>query len=86
MDPSLQAGLPKPAIAADPGPAAPAPRNGNGGPPAPTTVQPAQQAAHQVTQVSAAPTQAQRPANAATQASAKQAANGKEDEEDWWTE
>jgi hypothetical protein len=44
--------------------------------------------------VSPAPTQVQRSAGgpgnggspAATQASAKQGANGKEDDEDWWTE
>jgi len=88
MDSAMQAAPPKPAIAADPG----APRNGNSGA-APTTVQPVQSAGgHQATQVSPAPTQAQRsaggPANggapAGTQAT-KQAANGKDDE-DWWTE
>ena len=86
----------KPAIAADPGPAAGqgAPRNGattalQAGTGQPATGQPAQQA----TQVAAAPTQAQRPAAAGnggaaapTQANGKQGANGKEDEEDWWTE
>ena len=45
------------------------------------------QSGHQATQVSPAQ---QRPANGApppaTQASAKQSANGKEDDEDWWTE
>jgi hypothetical protein len=50
-------------------------------------VQPAQQ----VTQVTAAPTQvqAQRPAptnGGAPQANGKQGANGKDEEEDWWTE
>jgi len=59
-------------------------------------VQPTQQAGHQATQVSPAPTQvqaaAQRPAagqangGTPTSAGAKQGANGKEDEEDWWTE
>jgi hypothetical protein len=58
---------------------------------APTTVQPAQQSGHQPTQVTPAPTAAQqRPANggapAPAQAGAKQSANGKEDDEDWWTE
>ncbi|HTQ94303.1 MAG TPA: hypothetical protein VMK84_32905, partial [Streptosporangiaceae bacterium] len=108
MDAAVQAPAAKPAIAAEPAPAAPptqvapaapaapagAPRNGNGGSVAPTTVQPAQQSGHaatQVTQVSPAPTAAQqRPANggapAPAQAGAKQAANGKEDDEDWWTE
>jgi hypothetical protein len=66
-----------------------APRNGNGGSAPPTSVQPAQPASHQATQVSPAAAQ-QRPTNggspAATQANAKQAANGKEDDEDWWTE
>ena len=87
----------EPAPAAPPTQAAPAapasaPRNGNGGSAAPTAVQPAQPASHQATQVSPAAAAAQqRPANggspaAATQASAKQAANGKEDDEDWWTE
>ncbi len=62
-----------------------APRNGTSPPPAPTTVQ----SAHQPTQVP--PTQAQqRPTNggspATVQASTKQVANGKEDDEDWWTE
>jgi hypothetical protein len=66
----------------------------------PAAVQPAAQAGHQATQVSPAATQvqaAQRPAASgsgpsnggsptATQANAKQGANGKEDEEDWWTE
>jgi hypothetical protein len=74
----------KPAIAADPAPAAP--RNGSAAP----AGQPAQQA----TAVAAAPTQvqAQRPAPAANGATAtatangKQGANGKQDEEDWWTE
>jgi hypothetical protein len=49
--------------------------------------------AHQTTQVSPAPTQVQaqqRPTNggspATAQASTKQAVNGKEDDEDWWTE
>jgi hypothetical protein len=65
--------------------------NGNGSPAAPTAVQPVQPGAHQATQVSVPPTAAQqRPANggapAATQANAKQGANGKEDDEDWWTE
>ena len=57
---------------------------------APTTVQPAQQSGHQATQASPAASAAQqRPANgtpAPAQASAKQSANGKEDDEDWWTE
>jgi hypothetical protein len=55
----------------------------------PTTVQPGQQSGHQATQVSPAATAAQqRPANggAPAPAGAKQAANGKEDDEDWWTE
>ncbi|HYB47397.1 MAG TPA: hypothetical protein VED20_08590, partial [Streptosporangiaceae bacterium] len=59
--------------------------------PPPAAVKPAQQAGHQATQVSPVPTQvqaAQRPAagqaNGGTPANAK--ANGKEDEEDWWTE
>jgi hypothetical protein len=99
MDAAAQALAPKPAIAAEPAAPAPStpasgPRNGNATPPAPTTVQPvpsSQAAAHQPTQVSPAPTVAQqRPANggtpAAAQASAKQSANGKDDDEDWWTE
>jgi hypothetical protein len=99
MDAAVTAMQPKPAIAADPGPGTPsgsvsAPRNGTSTPPAPTTVQPVpsgQSAAHQPTQVSPAPAQAQpRPGNggspATAQASTKQAANGKEDDEDWWTE
>jgi hypothetical protein len=60
----------------------------------PTTVQPVQPAG--ATQVTPAPTQVQRTAGAgsgpsnggapaATQVT-KQAANGKEDDEDWWTE
>jgi hypothetical protein len=53
-------------------------------------VQPAQAsaAAHQATQVSPAQSQAQPRATNGTQATAtKQAAgNGKEDDEDWWTE
>ena len=82
--------LPKPAIAADPVPSD-APRNGTSASPAATTVQPVQSAAHQPTQVSPAPAQAQqRPVNggsaATAQAATKQAANGKEDDEDWWTE
>jgi hypothetical protein len=94
MDAAAQALQPKQAIAADPGPA---PRNGNSGGAAPTTVQPIPQAAHQATQVSQPPTQAQRPAAAAgagatnggapaAAQATKQAANGKEDDEDWWTE
>ena len=83
---AMQAPAPKPAIAAEPAPAG-VPRNGNGGSVAPTTVQSAQQSGHQATQVSPAQ---QRPANGApppaTQASAKQSANGKEDDEDWWTD
>ena len=80
-------------------PAAPAsaPRNGNGGPVAPTTVQPAQQPAavrppgHPG--LAGATAAQQRPANGGAPAPApaparraKQAANGKEDDEDWWTE
>jgi hypothetical protein len=88
-----------PAPVAPPTQAAPvapatAPRNGNGGSVGPTTVQPAQQSGHQstqATQVSPAATAAQqRPANggapAPAQAGAKQSPNGKEDDEDWWTE
>ena len=98
---AMQAPAAKQAIAGEPTPSAPptqaapvppasAPRNGNGGS-APTAVQPAQPASHQATQVSPPPAATQqRPTNggspAATQASAKQAANGKEDDEDWWTE
>ena len=98
--PAKQAIAPEPAPAAPPtqvapaAPAAPAsaPRNGNGGSAPPTAVQPAQSASHQATQVSPAAAAAaqQRPTNggspAATQANTKQAANGKEDDEDWWTE
>ena len=96
---TMQAPPAKQAIAAESAPAAPAapaaptnaPRNGNGGSAPPTAVQPAKSASHQATQVSPAAAAAQqRPANggspAATQANAKQAANGKEDDEDWWTE
>jgi hypothetical protein len=72
-----------------------APRNGNSGA-APTTVQPIQPAGgHQGTQASPAPTQVQRVASGSgttnggaptgSQAT-KQAPNGKEDDEDWWTE
>ena len=90
MDTAVQAPAPKPAIAADPVPPD-APRNGTSASPAATTVQPVQSAAHQPTQVSPAPAQAQqRPVNggsaATAQAATKQAANGKEDDEDWWTE
>ena len=100
----MQAPAAKPAIAPEAAPAAPptqvapaapvppagAPRNGNGGSVAPTTVQPVQPSGHQPTQASSAATAAhQRPANgtpAPAQAGAKQSANGKEDDEDWWTE
>jgi hypothetical protein len=88
---AASAAQPKPAIAADPALSAPgsapgtAPRNGNGQP-APTTVQPATQA-NAPTQVQAPrPVQANGGSPAPTQANAKQGANGKEDEEDWWTE
>jgi len=95
MDAAMQAPAPKPAIAADPVPSAPPPpHNGAAVPPAPTMAQPAQPGPA-VTQVSSAPTQVhQRPTNggslapspAAAQASAKQRANGKDDDDDWWTE
>jgi F0F1-type ATP synthase membrane subunit b/b' len=97
MDAAMQAAAPKPAIAADPAPAGTASgaqRNGNSGQVAPTTVQPVPPAGGpQATQVSPAPTQVQRTAagssngGAATGTQAtKQAPNGKEDDEDWWTE
>jgi hypothetical protein len=77
----------KPAIAAEPAPAGGAPRNGTSQV-APTTVQPAAQVA------AGAPTQVQAqrsaPANGGApvgaQANGKQGVNGKEEEEDWWTE
>jgi hypothetical protein len=86
---------PKP-ISPDPVPAS-APRNGASGGAAPTTVQPVQSSA---TQVSPAATQASRPTNSSANgstsggtsggapagAATKQAAGGKEDDEDWWTE
>ena len=87
-DPSMAAAQPKPAIAADPAPSATqagaAPRNGTSQA-APTTVQSAAQVA------AGAPTQvhAQRSNGGApvpSQANGKQGANGKEEEEDWWTE
>jgi hypothetical protein len=89
MDAAMQAAPPKPAIAADPGPSASAPRNGNSGA-APTTVQSVPSAGgHQATQASSAQRSAGGPANggapAGTQAT-KRASNGKEDDEDWWTE
>jgi hypothetical protein len=81
---------PKP-ISPDPVP----PRNGASGGAAPTTVQPVQSSAS-ATQVSPAATQASRATNGSTNggtnggapagAATKQAASGKEDDEDWWTE
>jgi hypothetical protein len=83
------------APSAPPAPPASAPRNGNSGA-APTTVQPVQSAGgHQATQVTPAPTQVQRSVVSGSGAAngggpgrtqATKQANGKEDDEDWWTE